>query len=283
MRNLRNSAGPTHESPSTEPGIAAAAPGVARTHSVVFSLTAAVGAAIGWSTVATAQSPPIAEIVVTAAARRERTRSTCRRRSTASTATDIREAACRSTSPRASAAFPGCSRATGRTTRRTCRSRSAASARARPSACAACASTSTASRRRCPTARARSRNVDLGSADRIEVLRGPFSALYGNSSGGVIQVFTEDGRRPAHAHARASAGGSYGAAALGVKASGVDRRARLRRRARAISRPTAIATTARPSATSATRKLDLEAGRREQADARREHASTCRRRRIRSA
>ena len=33
---------------------------------------------------------------------------------------------------------------------------------------------------------------DLGSADRIEVLRGPFSALYGNSSGGVISVFTED-------------------------------------------------------------------------------------------
>ena len=36
-------------------------------------------------------------------------------------------------------------------------------------------------------------NVELGSVDRIEVLRGPFSALYGNSSGGVIQVFTEDG------------------------------------------------------------------------------------------
>jgi len=34
---------------------------------------------------------------------------------------------------------------------------------------------------------------DLGSADHIEVLRGPFSALYGNSSGGVISVFTEDG------------------------------------------------------------------------------------------
>ena len=33
---------------------------------------------------------------------------------------------------------------------------------------------------------------DLGSADRIEVLRGPFSALYGNSSGGVIAIFTED-------------------------------------------------------------------------------------------
>jgi iron complex outermembrane receptor protein len=33
---------------------------------------------------------------------------------------------------------------------------------------------------------------DLGSAGHIEVLRGPFSALYGNSSGGVISLFTED-------------------------------------------------------------------------------------------
>lgn len=33
---------------------------------------------------------------------------------------------------------------------------------------------------------------DLGSAGRIEVLRGPFSALYGNSSGGVISLFTEE-------------------------------------------------------------------------------------------
>jgi iron complex outermembrane receptor protein len=35
-------------------------------------------------------------------------------------------------------------------------------------------------------------NFDLGSADRIEVLRGPFSALYGNSSGGVISIYTRD-------------------------------------------------------------------------------------------
>ena len=35
---------------------------------------------------------------------------------------------------------------------------------------------------------------DLGSADHIEVLRGPFSALYGNSSGGVISVFTQDAK-----------------------------------------------------------------------------------------
>src|SRR6185295_9646069 len=32
----------------------------------------------------------------------------------------------------------------------------------------------------------------LGSAESIEVLRGPFSSLYGNASGGVIRVETED-------------------------------------------------------------------------------------------
>ena len=34
---------------------------------------------------------------------------------------------------------------------------------------------------------------DLATAERIEVLRGPFSALYGNAAGGVIQIFTKDG------------------------------------------------------------------------------------------
>ncbi|PPD18087.1 MAG: TonB-dependent receptor, partial [Methylotenera sp.] len=34
--------------------------------------------------------------------------------------------------------------------------------------------------------------VDLSAIRSIEVLRGPFSALYGNSSGGVIQLFTEN-------------------------------------------------------------------------------------------
>ena len=40
-------------------------------------------------------------------------------------------------------------------------------------------------------------HFNLDSAERIEVLRGPFSALYGNSSGGVIQMFTADGTDPA--------------------------------------------------------------------------------------
>lgn len=56
---------------------------------------------------------------------------------------------------------------------------------------------------------------DLDSAERIEVLRGPFAALYGNSSGGVITVFTEDPpSRPTFglaAHA-----GSFGARKAGV-------------------------------------------------------------------
>jgi iron complex outermembrane receptor protein len=49
-------------------------------------------------------------------------------------------------------------------------------------------------------------NFDLGSAERIEVLRGPFSALYGNSSGGVIAIFTQD----APPGTRLEAGADYG-------------------------------------------------------------------------
>ena len=40
-------------------------------------------------------------------------------------------------------------------------------------------------------------HFNLDSAERVEVLRGPFSALYGNSSGGVIELFTADGSEPA--------------------------------------------------------------------------------------
>ena len=44
-----------------------------------------------------------------------------------------------------------------------------------------------------PDGQGQTATFDLGSADRIEVLRGPFSTLYGNASGGVIQVFTAVG------------------------------------------------------------------------------------------
>ena len=36
-------------------------------------------------------------------------------------------------------------------------------------------------------------DIDLGSASRIEVIRGPAAALYGASAGGVMNIFTEDG------------------------------------------------------------------------------------------
>jgi iron complex outermembrane receptor protein len=49
----------------------------------------------------------------------------------------------------------------------------------------------------------------LFAGDRIEVLRGPFSALHGNSSGGVVQLFSADGRGPPQVCAQAVAG-SYG-------------------------------------------------------------------------
>ncbi len=49
-------------------------------------------------------------------------------------------------------------------------------------------------------------SFNLDAADRIEVLRGPFSALYGNSSGGVIRLFSADGTRPSRVSARLGVG-----------------------------------------------------------------------------
>lgn len=50
---------------------------------------------------------------------------------------------------------------------------------------------------------------DLATAERIEVLRGPFSALYGNAAGGVIQIFTKDGP-PQPTFGASTLFGSYG-------------------------------------------------------------------------
>ena len=59
----------------------------------------------------------------------------------------------------------------------------------------------------------------LGSASRIEVLRGPFSSLYGNAAGGVISVVTEDGPQTPELEGTFSAG-SYGALRGGIKFGG---------------------------------------------------------------
>ncbi len=51
--------------------------------------------------------------------------------------------------------------------------------------------------------------IDLGAVQRIEVLRSPASSLYGNASGGVIQLFTEDPPAQPQASVRLT-GGSFG-------------------------------------------------------------------------
>lgn len=71
-----------------------------------------------------------------------------------------------------------------------------------------------------PDGQGQTSNIDIGSIARVEVLRGPFSALYGNSSGGVIQVFTEDGANPPSLTA-SGWGGSYGTWRYGVMANGI--------------------------------------------------------------
>ena len=62
---------------------------------------------------------------------------------------------------------------------------------------------------------------NLDSAARVEILRGPFSALYGNSSGGVIQIFTADGSGPPQLRAD-MVYGSFGALRAGANFSGSE-------------------------------------------------------------
>ncbi len=59
----------------------------------------------------------------------------------------------------------------------------------------------------------------LASAERIEVLRGPFSSLYGNAAGGVVQVFTADGP-PDPAVSLTALSGSYRTRKWGVLLGG---------------------------------------------------------------
>src|SRR5690606_21972311 len=57
--------------------------------------------------------------------------------------------------------------------------------------------------------------IELGSLAHVDVLRGPFAALFGNSSGGVVSLYTED---PSHAPAFGFSGGagSFGSREWGL-------------------------------------------------------------------
>src|SRR5574343_609540 len=46
-----------------------------------------------------------------------------------------------------------------------------------------------------PDGQGQAATFNLDRAERIEVLRGPLSSVYGNHAGGVIQLFTEEGKR----------------------------------------------------------------------------------------
>ncbi len=47
-----------------------------------------------------------------------------------------------------------------------------------------------------PDGQGQTSNIDLHSLDHLEVLTGPFSSLYGNSSGGVVMATTKEGKGP---------------------------------------------------------------------------------------
>lgn len=62
-------------------------------------------------------------------------------------------------------------------------------------------------------------SIDIGSAQSIEVLRGPSSSLYGNASGGVISITSELGSATPYVEGRIAAG-EYGYSQLQLKSAG---------------------------------------------------------------
>ena len=70
-----------------------------------------------------------------------------------------------------------------------------------------------------PDGQGQAATFNLSSAQRIEVLRGPFSSLYGNAAGGVVQIFTADGP-PEPTFSTSAVAGSYGTWKLGTQYGG---------------------------------------------------------------
>ena len=66
-------------------------------------------------------------------------------------------------------------------------------------------------------------SIDLGATQRIEVIRGPSSSLYGNASGGVISITSEDGPEIPYVNARLAVG-DYDFQKLQVKTGGQTER-----------------------------------------------------------
>ena len=62
-------------------------------------------------------------------------------------------------------------------------------------------------------------HFSLSSAERVEVLRGPFSALHGNAAGGVIAIFSEDAPQGLRITPSVSAG-SFGTWRTGLQVAG---------------------------------------------------------------
>ena len=66
-------------------------------------------------------------------------------------------------------------------------------------------------------------NLTTDNVERIEIVRGPTSVLYGSDAvAGVVQIFTRRGAGPTHASVAAS-GGTYGSATLDASLLGGDR------------------------------------------------------------
>ncbi|MBM7342648.1 iron complex outermembrane receptor protein [Pantoea coffeiphila] len=70
-----------------------------------------------------------------------------------------------------------------------------------------------------PDGQGQTSNIDINSVGKVEVLRGPYSALYGNASGGVVNIDTTTGSQPTTLEA-GTYFGSYGTWRNSVKASG---------------------------------------------------------------